>query len=235
MGFTGYGNVSKGAQEIFDILPHEEITPKQLLDLDINRCSNKKLYKVIFKEEHLAERTDGSRFILQEYYDHPEKFNGVFEKFIPKLTVMMNCVFWTEKYPRLVTKDYLSKNYNNNFKLFAIGDIACDVHGSVECTEMGTHIDDPIYVYDTDKRSVTMGHEGKGLLMMTVDILPSELPRESSEFFSKALCPFIEDIAKCDFSKPFSEINLPSPTKRALILLNGEFTPDYRYIEQYLK
>ncbi|MFA7123419.1 MAG: hypothetical protein WC212_05220, partial [Candidatus Delongbacteria bacterium] len=30
VGFTGYGNVSKGAQEILDILPHEEITPEEL-------------------------------------------------------------------------------------------------------------------------------------------------------------------------------------------------------------
>lgn len=235
VGFTGYGNVSRGAQEIFDILPFEEITPKQLLTLDKSAASNKKLYKVIFREEHLAERIDGSPFILQEYYDHPEKFKGVFEQYIPKMTVIMNCVFWTEKYPRLVTKKYLAKNYGKKFKLLAIGDISCDVHGSVECTELGTHIDDPIYVYESKKKTYKMGHEGDGLLMMSVDILPSELPREASEFFSKALIPFVKDIAECDFSKPFGKITLPAPIKRALILLRGKFTPDYEYIEQFLK
>lgn len=235
VGFTGYGNVSKGAQEIFDILPHEEVTPEQLLDLDKTNYSNKKLYKVIFKEEHLAERLDSSAFVLQDYYDHPEKFKGVFEQYIPKLTILMNCVYWTEKYPKLVTKKYLSENYSEKFKLLAIGDITCDVHGSVECTEKGTPIDDPIFVYDTKSKTYKMGHEGNGLLMMTVDILPSELPRESSEFFSEKLFPFIEEIAKCDFNSSYNDILLPDPIKKALILLKGKFTPDYEYINKYLK
>ena len=80
-----------------------------------------------------------------------------------------------------------------------------------------------------------MGHEGEGLLIMSVDILPSELPRESSEFFSRALYPFVKSIAECDFNMPYEEINLPPEIKKALILLKGEFTPGYEYINNYLK
>ncbi len=234
-GFTGYGNVSKGAQEIFDILPFEEITPDELMELDKKKLSNKKLYKTVFREEHLAEKKDGGEFILQEYYDHPERFKGVFEKYIPKMTVMMNCVFWTPKYPVLVSKEYLKNNYGKDFKMLAVGDVTCDVHGSVECTELGTPIDDPIYVYNTKENTYKMGYEGEGLLVMSVDILPSELPRESSEFFSRSLKPFVKAISECDYTKPFSEIKLPPEIKKALILLRGEFTPDYEYIQNYLK
>jgi len=225
----------KGAQEIFDILPFEEVTPQELKELRNTQTSNKKLYKTVFKEEHLAVKKDSTPFILQEYYDHPELFNGVYEEYLPHLSVMMNCVFWTEKYPRLVTKEYLKNNYNTSSKLLAIGDVTCDIHGSVECTELGTPINDPIYVFDPKKNSYKMGHEGEGLLMMSVDILPSELPRESSQFFSRALYPFVKSIAECDFNKPFAEIKLPSEIKKALILLKGEFTPDYKYIQNYLK
>ncbi len=235
VGFAGYGNVSKGAQEIFDILPFTEIGPSELHKLDKAASSRNKLYKIIFKEEHLAEKNDGSEFELQEYYIHPERFKGVFEKYLPHLSVLMNCVYWTDKYPRLVTKNYLEKNYNKNSKLIAIGDITCDVNGSVECTELGTPIDDPVYIYNPVTGTHTMGHEGEGLLIMSVDILPSELPRESSEFFSKELYPFIGSIAECDFSKPFEDIVLAEEIKRALILLNGEFTPNYEYLRKYLK
>lgn len=234
VGFTGYGNVSKGAQEILDILPHEEITPDQLQNLKNTDYSTKKIYKVIFKEEHLSEHKEDKPFELQHYYNNPSEYRSVFEQYIPELSILMNCMYWTPEYPMIVTKNYLEKNYSENFKLKVIGDITCDVNGSVECTEMGTHINDPIFVYDTDKRTFEMGHKGKGLLMMTVDILPSELPRESSEFFSSALYPFVKSIAECDLNKQYPEINLPAEIKKALILLRGEFTPGYEYIEQYL-
>ncbi|HXK49741.1 MAG TPA: bifunctional lysine ketoglutarate reductase /saccharopine dehydrogenase family protein [Clostridiales bacterium] len=235
VGFTGYGNVSKGAQEILDILPHEEITPEELHDLKNSDYSTKKIYKVIFKEEHLSEHKENKHFDLQHYYKNPGEYRSIFDQYIPEMSILMNCMYWSPEYPRIVTKDYLEKNYSEDFKLKVIGDVTCDVNGSVECTEMGTHIDDPIFVYNTEKRTFEMGHKGKGLLMMSVDILPSELPRESSGFFSKALYPFVKAIAECDFSKPYSEIELPSEIKKALILLKGEFTPDYKYIQNYLK
>jgi len=235
VGFAGYGNVSKGAQEIFDILPFEEIQPSELPVLDKTASSSKKLYKIIFKEEHLAEKKDGTEFELQEYYVHPERFKGVFEKYLPRLSVLMNCVYWTDKYPKLVTKNYLKHNFSSRSKLIAIGDITCDVNGSIECTELGTPIDDPVYIYNTKNGTHKMGHEGEGLLIMSVDILPSELPRESSEFFSKELYPFMESIAQCDFSVPFGELIIANEIKRALILLNGEFTPNYEYLTKYLK
>ena len=235
VGFTGYGNVSKGAQEILDILPHEEISPEELHDLKNTDYSTKKIYKVIFKEEHLSEHNEKRPFELQHYYNNPSEYKSVFEQFIPEMSILMNCMYWSPEYPRIVTKNYLEKNYSEDFKLKVIGDITCDVNGSVECTEMGTHIDDPIFVYDTDKKTIKMGYEGKGLLMMTVDILPSELPRESSEFFSRALYPFVRSIAECDFTRNFDDLELAAEIKKALILHNGKLTPDFKYIEQYLK
>ncbi|MFA6653984.1 MAG: bifunctional lysine ketoglutarate reductase /saccharopine dehydrogenase family protein [Candidatus Delongbacteria bacterium] len=235
VGFTGYGNVSKGAQEILDILPHEEITPEELNNLKNTGYSTKKVYKVIFKEEHLSEHKENKPFELQHYYKNPGEYRSIFEQYIPEMSILMNCMYWSPEYPRIVTKDYLEKNYTEDFKLKVIGDVTCDVNGSVECTEMGTHIDDPIFVYDTKKQTFEMGYKGRGLLMMTVDILPSELPRESSQFFSKELYPFVKSIAECDFNKPFAEIDLPAEIKKALILLKGEFTPDYKYIQNYIK
>lgn len=235
VGFTGYGNVSKGAQEILDILPHEEIRPEQLHDLKTSGYSTKKVYKVIFKEEHLSSHKENRPFELQHYYKNPSEYTSIFEQYIPHMSILMNCMYWSPEYPRIVTKDYLEKNYSDDFKLKVIGDVTCDVNGSVECTEMGTHIDDPIFVYDTQKRTFEMGHKGKGLLMMSVDILPSELPRESSGFFSRALYPFIKPIAECDFTSPYEELKLPAEIKKALILHKGDLTPDFKYIKQYLK
>jgi alpha-aminoadipic semialdehyde synthase len=69
---------------------------------------------------------------------------------------------------------------------------------------------------------------------MSVDILPSELPRESSQTFSDALVGFMLEIAETDFDVPFEELKLPKPIKKALILHKGKLTTDYEYLKQYL-
>jgi alpha-aminoadipic semialdehyde synthase len=193
------------------------------------------IYKVIFKEEHLVEPIDEEEFDLQEYYASPEKFRSTFEKYIPYIDMLINCIYWDSRYPRLVTKDYLEKLFAAGTpKMKVIGDISCDVNGSVECTEKGTEIEDPIFVYHPDTRTHTMGYKGNGVLVMAVDILPSELPRDSSAGFADVLVNYVKAIADCDFNEDFLTLDLPHAIKSALILHRGELTPHYKYLEEHL-
>jgi saccharopine dehydrogenase (NAD+, L-lysine-forming) len=238
IGVAGYGNVSQGAQEILDQLPIIEIDPEDVANLAASSdYSRHHLYKVVFKEWHMVEpASPGSAFQLQDYYDHPMKYRGVFERYVPHLTVLANAIFWTSAYPRLVTKGYLRTLFESEDepRLQVIGDISCDVEGAVECTVKSTEPGDPIYVYDPVTERVRDGYEGPGVLIMAVDILPSELPRESSTDFSRILRPFVPAIAGCDFTAPFEACNLPPEIKRAVIAYQGKLTPDYVYIEEYL-
>lgn len=237
IGFTGYGNVSNGAQEIAALLPIKEIDPKELLELSKKSgLPNNVLYKVVFKEEHLSKLKEGNdEFDLSDYYAHPEKYKSDFEQYLPHLTILMNCMYWDDRYPRIVTKDYLKKLFTiKTPKLTVIGDVTCDPDGSIECTHKGTEIEDPVFVYDPFTQQPLMGFEGKGLLIMAVDILPSELPRESSIAFSNALFSYIKPIANADYSKDFDSLELPNPIKKAMILHQGKLTPDYLYIQKYL-
>ncbi len=235
IGFTGYGNVSKGAQEIANLLPSIEISPEQLLKLDFDKTPANIAYKVIFKEKDISTPIDEKlAFNLGHYYKHPELYKNNFEKYIPKLSILMNCMYWDDRYPRIVTKNYLEKLFKTtNPHLKVIGDVTCDPDGSIECTHKGTEIEDPVFVYNPVKRDFTMGFKGEGVLVMSVDILPSELPRESSEAFSDALFPFVKAIVNQDFGVKFDKLSLPLPIKNALILHQGELTPDYKYIESY--
>lgn len=238
IGFTGYGNVSNGAQEIAGLLPVKEITPEELLQLkDKKDLPNNVIYKVIFKEEHLSKPKDTEEeFDLQHYYTHPEDFEDQFGQYIPHLSILMNCMYWDERYPRIVTKDYLEALYKNgNPKLTVIGDVTCDPDGSIQCTHKGTEIEDPVFVYNPFTRKPESGFEGEGILVMAVDILPSELPRESSQAFGDALFNYVKAIANADYNVPFNLLNLPDPIKKAVILHQGQLTPDYEYIIEYLK
>ena len=237
IGFTGYGNVSQGAQEIIGLLPVKEISPAKLLELHRRKkLPDNIVYKVIFKEEDLFEHVDGEPFELHDYYANPHCYRSKFEKYIPYLSMLINCVYWDKRYPRLVTKQFLKKLYTKGEpRLTVIGDISCDVDGSVECTLKPTEIDDPVFVYDPDTESITMGHKGKGMLVMAVDILPAELPRDSSDGFADVLVNFVKPIADADFNEHFDDLDLPKPIKKALILHNGELTPDYKYMEEFVK
>ncbi len=236
IGFTGYGNVSLGAQEIVNLLPSKEITPGQLLELkDRKKLPNNIIYKVIFKEEHISRRKNGSAFDLQDYYANPGLYENDFEQYIPHLSILMNCMYWDNRYPRIVTKKYLNELYSKGRpKLTVIGDVTCDPDGSIECTHKGTAIEDPVFVYDPETGKPAMGFKGHGILVMAVDILPSELPLDASMTFANALFPFVKAIAKADYSASYEALNLPAAIKKALILHKGKLTPRYEYINQYL-
>ncbi len=235
-GFAGYGNVSQGAQEIFDLLPHQEVAPEQLHKLP--RTGNRqKLIKVIFKEEHLVHRRDPKQpFNLQEYYDHPDLYGPAFDTFVPMLTVMVNCIYWAPQYPRLITKTRLRELYaqQSQPRLRVIGDVSCDVEGAVECTLKCTQPGDPVFVYRVQDDDAVMGVKGAGPVVLAVDNLPCELPVESSRDFGDALMPFIPALTEADYKQPLEQLDLPAPIKRAMIAHRGTLTPDYDYLSSHI-
>ncbi len=237
IGFTGYGHVSVGAQEILDVLPVKEIQPKDIESICKNP-SNTVIYKVVFKEEHMVEpTTSGKKFDLQEYYTHPAMYRSTFEQYIPSLSILMNCIFWSAQYPRFVTKSYTKKIFIKKKKprLKVIGDISADVNGAIEFTETTTSPENPVFVYNPLTDTITDGYEGEGIVVMAVDNLPCELPKESSESFSEILLRFVPEIMDADFTAPdINSVALPIEIKNAVILYKGKLTPGYQYINKYL-
>jgi saccharopine dehydrogenase (NAD+, L-lysine-forming) len=233
-GFSGYGNVSRGAQEIFDCFPSVEVQPEELHDATSLPCT-RGLFKTVFKEAHMVDAVDGSAFDLQDYYGKPEKYRSVFHSYVPRLTMLMNCIYWDKKYPRLLTKNYLKGLFQSGIpKLEVIGDISCDIEGSIECTVRATEPDNPVYIYDPLTLHTTDGYAGPGVVIMAVDNLPCEIPDEASRYFSNVLKPFIPAISLADYERPFNKWNVSREIKDAAILYHGEFTPKYRYMNQYL-
>jgi len=231
-GFMGYGNVSNGAQEIFDLLPHKVVEPDELKNLDDKL--NKIIYKVIFKEEHLVEpKNKNDKFELMDYFKHPEKYKSKFENYIPYLSLIVNAIFWTKQSPVFITKQYFKSI--NEFKLDLICDISCDIDGAVEFTYKSTTSDNPAYVYNPIDDSFTNGYDGFGIVDLAVDNLPTELPRNSSIEFSNALNGFVNGIVNADKSKSFEDAGYPPEIKNAVIVYNGKLTPKYKYLEEFRK
>jgi len=236
-GFSGYGHVSQGAQEIYDLLPVEDVTPEELLE-GLTPAKDK-VFKVVFREEDMVKPESGHSFDLQEYYDHPERYQGRFEDYLDHLTMLMNCIYWESRYPRLVTKEFLARRFQSAGghppRLRFVGDVSCDPEGAVEATLACTTPDDPVFVYDPIEQKAQPGFAGRGLAILAVDNLPAELPRDSSVAFSAALGPFVPALAEADMNRPLAETGLPAELQRAVIVHRGKLTESFRYLEAHLE
>jgi alanine dehydrogenase len=237
-GFFGYGHVSQGAQEIFDILPVEPIRPADLpLLFERGERPHRNLYKTVFHEEDMVRPIDpGKPFDLQDYYQNPQGYRPITEDLVPYLTALVNGIYWTPKFPKYVTKPFLKKLYSGDAppRLRVVGDITCDINGSIECTVEATDSENPVYVYDPFQDKAIPGFAGRGPAVLAVYNLPAELPLESSTYFSGKLKEHIPALAAARFDRPFAECGLPDVLRRAVILYRGELTPAYAYLAEYV-
>jgi len=237
IGVLGYGNVSGGAQQIFDCLPTQRIAPADLAAfVEKGEFDPKTVYVSVFKEEDLVANKEGKAFELQEYYDHPERFESKFEQYMPAISVLVNAVYWDKQYPRFVTWDNLKRLYENTEspRFCGIADITCDTHGSIECNVKSTDSGMPAYLIDPLTRAVTDGHRGDGVVVLAVDNLPCEIPNDSSTFFSNQLKPFVANILEADYASSLDDSGLCPEIKKAVIVYNGQLTPGYEYLRKSL-
>lgn len=219
--FTGTGNVSIGAREIFEQLPHEYISVKELPNLQQDILTNKRkrniLYGVVVKvQDYIRLKTISATsqvnyFEKKHYYTFPDQYISDFHtKVAPYITVLVNGLYWEDRFPRLLTKlqiRELRKVYGVKNGLKLVIDISCDVQGSVEFLSHSTVIERPFYTYipedDVDVESV----DAKGILMLGVDVLPTEIPRDASHHFSSCLIDLIPPLLLSKGSTNSSDMN----------------------------
>ncbi len=236
IGFTGYGNVSRGAQEIFDLLPHKVVNPEDLAK--VKTPEENTLYKTVFHEEHTVRPKDPSAtFDQTEFFSHPERYCSTFRSHVDHLSVLVNCIFWSPDSPRLISKAQAAQIWGagKTPKLKVVGDISCDILGGIEFTVKDTQPDFPVFVYDPSKDEATMGVEGRGPVVMAVDNLPCELPAEASQEFSTALIPFMPSLRAIRRDVPLEDSGLPDSLKRGVLLWNGEFPAEYAFMKKFLE
>lgn len=266
--FSGSGNVSQGAQEVFADLPIEYVPPEMLRKVAehgselfqcqcrqtnlMYRCNffpgQNKLYGCeVSRADHL-ERREGGGFDPQEYDEFPERYISTFSaKIAPYASVIVNGIYWAVNSPKLLTipdAKHLLRPANTPWlptsrgapslphRMLAICDISADPGGSIEFMNECTTIDTPFCLYDADRHKDTKSFKGPGVLVCSIDNMPTQLPRESTDFFGDLLIPFAMDILQSDASKPLDAHNFSGPVYNAIITSNGKLTPNYQYIAE---
>lgn len=216
VGFTGGGNVSIGAQAIFDRLPVVEVAPEALPDLFGKKdVSRRAVYKVVFRRD---DRQD-------------------FERHLPYLTVLVNGIFWTPGQPRLVTRDALKRLFDSGSspRLRVLADVSCDVNGSIEATVRTTTPGDPVFVYEPATGEARAGFEGRGPVVLAVDNLPAQFPLDASEHFGDSLFPFLSGLLDTDYRVDFEHLTLPAAVLGAVVTHAGELAPGFVYLAEHLE
>jgi alpha-aminoadipic semialdehyde synthase len=72
------------------------------------------------------------------------------------------------------------------------------------------------------------------VVVLAVDNLPCELPKEASGDFGKVLVKFIPALVRADFSVPTRDLALPDEIKNAIIVHNGQLTERFAYLARHL-
>jgi alpha-aminoadipic semialdehyde synthase len=240
---TGSGRCAEGVLEILKCLPIKIVDPDELPGL-VNDKDNPDhlscIYVTFITAKHMVKPLDPSKeFSKQEYYSSPEAYTPMFhEKYLPYISVIFHCMYWDQKFPRLITSAQIKElALAKNLRLFGVCDITCDLEGSIDFLKFFTSIDEPFFLFNpvTGGTSRNITERSTDILYQSVDYLPTELAYDSSTYFSEQLYPFIVNIATSDITKPIKEQNLVPEIERAMITWNGQLTKPFEYIQKLRK
>ena len=212
---TGDGRVARGVLELLKFT-------------NINQVSKNDFMKNIFdnsvfcnlETSDYVKNNSNTNFDLQHFINEPSKYKSITEKYLTKTNLLISAHYWNPLSPKIFDLKNLHK-FNN---LKVIGDITCDINGSIPTTLKSTSIKDPYFYFDRNTNK-EINKSKNALAIMAVDNLPSELPRDSSEKFGddvvKEILPYI---IKDDDGR----------IQNATITKNGNFLPKYLYLKNYI-
>jgi alanine dehydrogenase len=215
---TGKGRVGKGAAEIMQHAGIAYVTPGDFLTVHHQTA----VYTQIDADEIHVNKS-GKAFDFNHFFNHPEEYQSNFYRFARKANVLINCIYWDSRSPRLFEEADIK---NPDFAIRTISDISCDINGSVPITHRASAISDPIFGFNIITAEETLPYQCDTIDMMTVDNLPNELPRDASKVFSDIM---INTILPKYIQNPYDDIFI-----RATIAENGKLMPKYSYLQEWI-
>jgi len=214
---TGTGRVGKGAARVLEDIGFEKLSPRDFLNGEGTS---------VFTQLHVrdyAKHPDGRPIDKHHFYAHGEEYASAFAPYAKVADIFVNGIFWDGKAPAFFTAEEMR---DPDFNIQVIGDVTCDIApaASVPSTLYASTIAEPVFGYDPATGRSVEPFQPDAIDVMSIDNLPSELPRDASEAFGQK---FI-DVILPEFSKPESGI-----LTRASVTVDGQLGPHFQYLKAY--
>ena len=215
---TGTGKVGNGAKEILDAIKIKEVTVENYLTKNYSQA----VYTQIDVLEY-NKRKDGQVLDFTDFYQNPSEYVSDFEKFTKVSDIYITGHFYGNGAPVILTREMLNAN---DCKIKVVADVSCDINGPIACTLRSSTIAEPLYGYlPAENKEVDVFHPA-AIVVMAVDNLPCELPKDASEGFGEM---FLEHVFPAFFNEDKDGILL-----RAKITEKGKLTPRFSYLQDYV-
>lgn len=216
---TGDGKVAHGAKEMLDAMHIKQVSVEEYLNNSFDEAVYCKIDVLDYNK-----RKDG-KFINDnhDFYKHPEAYESNFMRFAKVTDLFITGHFYGNGSPYLITREDAK---SADFNIRVVADISCDVDGPIACTIKASTIADPIYGYDPKTEQEVDYMNDNAIVVMAVDNLPCELPKDASEGFGKM---FLEHVIPAFFNGDVDGV-----LARAKITEKGQLTPRFAYLEDYV-
>ena len=215
---TGHGKVGMGAKEILDGMKLKQVSPDDFL----NKIYTEPVYTQIDVLDY-NKRIDGQVLDNQDFYKNPAAYVSDFGRFTKAADIFMAGHFHANGSPDILTREMMQAA---DCKIKIVADISCDVDGPIACTIKASTIAEPFYGYlPSENKEVPYSHPGS-IMVMAVDNLPCELPKDASEGFGEM---FMKHVIPAFFNGDKDGI-----LQRAKITENGKLTERFAYLQDYV-
>ncbi len=214
---TGTGRVGAGAARVLADVGLRRVSPDEFLGE-----TSGAVFTQLPLEKYVrhGQRKTVNR---KHYYAHGAEYTSDFARYAARADVFVNGIFWDGKAPAFFTAEEMGKP---GFRIRTIADVTCDIApaSSVPSTLKASTIADPVFGYDPATQTEIAPYRQNGIDVMSIDNLPSELPRDASKAFGQIL---IEKILP-EFNEERSDI-----LERATITTHGELGTQFNYLRDF--
>lgn len=213
---TGSGRVAHGLLEVMNLLGIIEVEPDEYISRNFS-------YPVFtqLKGSLLYRHKSNMSYNRDDFHNHPEDYECLFNSFTEHTDILMNGIFWDPRMPRLFEWDDL---LSSGFRIQTVADITDDKGGSVPCNLGDGTMQEPVYGVDRKSRVKTAPYLKNSIDVMAVGNLPNELPRDASRYFGEQLIKYVlEDLFK----------GISNVIAKATMVREGTITDHFKYMEDY--
>ncbi|MBQ3740550.1 MAG: hypothetical protein II856_05070 [Bacteroidales bacterium] len=216
---TGNGRVSHGAQYLLEALDATRLTEEQFLaDMPVSRLSF-----CAVDANHLVARNDDGAFSWEHFTQNPTAYHSDFMRWARQADVLVCAHFWAPEAPVYLSQENLA---DPALRIRFIGDITCDIQGSIQSTLRASTHAEPYYDYNpaTGQEEPAFSNDSN-ISVMAVDTCPNALALDTSAYFGDMLMQHV--------LTPLLKREHSNIIQRATILENGALTPHFAYLQSF--